>query len=200
MSSPPATGRAALFVVATVFALLNLATRASAQETLVEITGGRDLTGHWYKWVVKNRADSPIIYVEFPHYRADMWNIPDHWERETINLQGLPGVTEEAGVFKAWADPPRGIQAGGSAEFEMRINRKEAYRGTGTVVVRFADGGEAKVAGVDLPCPPSFLENHGMPIVMAALLLILVGYKAIKHRYARAERQPGSERAQENDK
>jgi hypothetical protein len=159
---------------------------AAAGEALkhrVEITGGRDETGQFYRWVVRNLSDSPIVFVEFPHYRADTFFAPEEWRKEFINRVGDPNATGPGGVCRASTDDPRvAITRGRAAEFGMRLARGGANRGRGTVVVRFLDGAEVKLAGVELPGPPSIVDRLAVPGGLAVILLILWAMQRLRSR------------------
>lgn len=173
----------ALLVGALWLALAGAATAQSPAGGRVQISGGRDASGQNYAWTIRNDGDAAIRFVEFPHFRADLWNAPEGWQTEAVNLQGAPGTKGESGVLRAWTDDPRlMIQPGRSAEFSLRVNRQEAYRGTGSVLLRFADGGELRVAGVDVPCPPTFLDQYGMPLGLAAILLVYVASRVSRRK------------------
>jgi len=180
---PPARAtRLAILSASALWLLAGAEYAAHAGDARLEITGGRDSTGQWYNWTVHNLSDSPITYVEFPHYHADTWTVPENWQTDTVNLQGL-GVRKESGLLKAWTDDPRlSISPGESAKFTARINRRGALRGTGAAVVRFADGTEVRVGGVDVPCSPSILERVGMPFGLGALLLLYLAFRFAKRR------------------
>jgi len=151
-----------------------------AQGVCVEITGGRDVTGQWYNWVVHNHCDSAITYVEFPHYRVDVWLAPEDWQIKVVT-HGDARRSKERPALKAWTDDPAlSIQPGDSAKFTARIRRGGAYAGTGTVTIRFADGSELRVDDVDVPCLPPLFERVGMPLALALLLGLFLVYRRAK--------------------
>ena len=58
-----------------------VASPAAAQENLVVIEGEPDESGHNYQWTVTNQHDSPIVEIEFPHFRADLFTAPEGWRQ-----------------------------------------------------------------------------------------------------------------------
>jgi len=151
---------------------------ALADEPLVEITGGADVTRHNYAWTVTNRHSSPIVYVEFPHYRADGFTAPDGWTTGKSTFLVNVGVPDRPGVCIAEAPSPfAGISRGRSAKFTMRITAAGAEVGKGSVKVRFADGTEAVIEGVELPRPRSKLAKYLGPL---ALFLFFAGWIVIR--------------------
>lgn len=160
---------------------------ATADEPRVTITGGRDASGQSYIWTVKNDGESPIVRVQFPHYRGDAFEAPPDWKHDCKNLQGRPDTAGDRGYCAGYVDSPRmGLQPGRSATFGMRTQRNAAYRGSGTALVTLADGRLIQVAGVDVPSPPSFLERFGMPIGLGAVLLVFLTVQLHRRRKARA--------------
>lgn len=172
---------------------------AQAQTDLVEITGGADETLHNYLWVVTNRHSSPIVEIEFPHFRADLFLDPDHlkggdadrWEQETKNLVNV-GVPDEPGYCIARVRPPYlGILSGRSEDFGMRVAPARAYKGRGTVKVTFADGKVVTVPGVELPEPPQSSEQYAALIGAGVLFaLVVVAHQWRKRKSPRAAREP----------
>lgn len=154
-----------------------------APQHRVEITGGRDESGQFYRWVVRNLSDSPIVFVEFPHYRADTFFAPEEWRKEITNRMGDPKATGPSGVCRASTDDPRaGITRGRSAEFGIRLARGGADYGKGTVVVRFLDGVEVKLTDVETPRPPSLVDRLAVPGGLAVILLIILAMQRLRGR------------------
>ncbi len=145
-------------------------------QAVVTIRGGVDATGHHYTWTIQTRDPSPIVYVEIPHYRADLFTPPQGWTR----LDPTPDI--EAAV----ADSVKyGIKPGRPGVFRMRIRAAGASQGTGTVRVRFADGTEAAIGGVTLPQPPSD-KNVGL-IGLAALFAVWVAVRIYRRKRGNTE-------------
>ncbi len=164
--------------------LLALGPSAAAQDPApVHIRGGADGSGHNYEWVVENRGDQPVVWIEFPHFRADTFIPPTGWEFECTHLSRVGSGRPRPGVCRAWVESPAmGIAPGGSARFRMRIARAGALRRYGTVRVRLADGTEVSVGGVELPAAPSVGERYVLLIGLALLLGVIgwVGYRSQK--------------------
>lgn len=164
---------------------------ATAGDKLVTIDGGADQSRHNYEWFVTNHHSSPIVYVEFPHYRADAFTVPPLWKAETTYLVNV-GVPDKPGVCIARPEPPNtGISKGGSLRFEMRITAKGAAVGRGRVKIRFADGKETVIEGVILPEPPPS-DFKLLPLVGAAL--IFGGWVVIRALRDRRRKQQTPER------
>lgn len=142
---------------------------AAIGEELVTIKGGADPTCQNYEWEITNRHDSPIVKVEFPHYRADMFTAPAGWESKCTYLVNV-GVPDRPGVCTAWPKPPNpGIPKGSSRRFTMRVCADRPPVGSGTVTVYFADGTEVRVPNVTLPEAPA-PEAKYIPLVGCGLL------------------------------
>jgi hypothetical protein len=180
--------------VAVLVLLLSLGastTRSPGQDAPVEISGGRNDDGSFYTWVVHNHSDSPICYVEFPHYHADLWIVPEGWKKEATNLAGVPGPKAAESVARTWKeDPELGIPPGGSARFRLRTGRREIYRGRGTVTVRLANGTELKIKDVEVPSAPSRLDLAAAPIALGVLFVAFVIFHTARRKRA-ARRNAG---------
>jgi len=154
---------------------LALATPGSADQPLVAITGGvQEDNRQFFVWTVTNRHTAPIVFVEFPHYRADSLNAPAGWSQEWKNRAMLGGKDAPGWVRATVADALQGIRPGGSATFELRLARGDTLTRRGNVTVRFADGTQFVVAGVQVPAAPSFLERYVMVFGLAAIFIIAV--------------------------
>lgn len=159
----------------------------------VTITGGADATGQNYEWRVRNNSNSRIVEVVFPHYHADMFIVPDPevWKRECTNLS-VAGAKNagEPGTCRAWVtNKQRGIAPGFDAVFRMRIARVGAQHRPGQVIVRFADGTQTTVSGVEVPSRPTFGERYVMAIGMGLVFLLIV-WSQMRRRRAGAEPAP----------
>lgn len=162
--------------LALVLPLLLLGRAAGAQAPKVTISGGADATAQWYAWTVTNHHSSPIVYVRFPHYHADAFSAPAGWKKECTYLVNV-GVADRAGVCVASVEAAgAGIASGRSAEFGMRISRAGARRRPGRVTVRFADGTQAVVGGVELPTaattPERLYALIGFGLVLGIVVLV----------------------------
>jgi hypothetical protein len=160
-------------------ALLLMAPTASAtadDNALVTITGGAEDSRHHYSWVVTNRHTAPIVRIEFPHYKAYLFFVPDGWSTETTALVHI-GVKDAPGVCTAKVDSSaEGIAPGESATFRMQVGDLRAKPLAGSVRVKFADGREASISGVELPTRGSKTEKYvpliGLGLIFATWVLI----------------------------
>ncbi|MHC4065377.1 MAG: hypothetical protein ACYSUI_12905 [Planctomycetota bacterium] len=188
-ASPPDWRRLACRIVAlAVGACCVLAAVAAAadDEPRVRIDGGADTWGN-YEWTVTNNYRSPIVYVEFPHYRADGFSAPPGWSTKCRHLVGA--ATDEQGppmCSASAAAPDLGISRGGSATFQMRIAPSGAHRGSGQVTIRFAGGETATVAGVQLPGPEPAAEKYARLIGFGVLFVVFLIARAIWVRRRRS--------------
>jgi hypothetical protein len=159
-----------------------VAPRTAAQQPKVTITGGADTTGQNYHWTVTNHYGSPIVYIQFPHYLADTFHAPDGWKKECINLIHV-GASKKPGTCTASVDSPgKGIAPGRSAEFGMRLARGGGHhRRPGQVTVRFADGTETTVGGVELPTASTTSERL-YALIGFALVFAIVVYVQVRRR------------------
>ena len=150
----------------------------------VTISGGASDVDHSYTWTISHEHTSPIIYVEFPHYRASLFFAPEGWTTESTFLVNV-GVKDKPGVCRAWAAlPTSGITAGGAASFKMQVSRKGTVPRTGTVLVRFADGTEVNVPGVELPFRESFSDKYMSLYGLGVVFLLWVVIRAMRTRKA----------------
>ncbi len=166
---------------------------ARGQSPDVVIRGGADASGHNYQWIVENRSGQPIVWIEFPHFRADTFTPPRGWKFECTHLARLGAGRPEPGVCRAWVETPTmGIVPGSSARFYMRVARAGALRRFGRVRVRLADGTELSVAGVELPTAPSVGERY---VLLAGLAVLpgVVGWVGYRSQKKRARRREGTE-------
>ena len=156
---------------------------AMAEDDPVRIVGGPDITGHNYEWKVYNNSPSPIVYIEFPHWHADLFYGQTGWSIKGTTYLVHVGVPDLAGVCKATAESPANyIRPGGSAIFTMRISPKGADRGKGQVKVRFADGSERIIDGVELPRQPPQEYKFATLIALAVLFVGFVIFKTLRQR------------------
>ena len=164
----------------------------------VTIKGGaRPDNTQFYNWEVTNHHDSPIVYIEFPQYHGDLFNPPTGWSQDWKNQRKVGGGDDAPGWVRTSAgDQAGGIAQGRSAAFELRISREGALPRMGVVTVRFADGNETLVAGVELPSAKSFLEQNIMAIALAAIFLVAL----LIHSKRRRATAQGSNEASDSDR
>jgi hypothetical protein len=177
--------RTVLTVAATV-ALTATVPSAMAGDADVIITGGADETQHSYNWQVTNRSNARIIRIEFPQYGADLFETPDTWGQGTqkeMNLVNVGWNYKEPGVCWAEPIPPyAGLAPGATAKFGMRIAGMGAMKSTGTVRIKFDDGTEGTVAGVELPQMPTRPSVYLGPLGMGALLFVFIFVREYRRR------------------
>lgn len=158
---------------------------ASQPDGAVRIEGGTaDSSGQNYAWKIQNGTSKPIVFVRFPHFWADTFVAPKGWTMNCTNLQQI-GSKSIPGICEATAPPDGAIPPGGSAAFEMRLaNKSPALRRRGTVGVRFADGTETTVSGVELPTQASFLERNIQGLAMVGIVAIVLAIAVIRKQRA----------------
>jgi hypothetical protein len=190
----PGTTPAMTPVTAILFLLLGLLgpTGASAGEPPVTISGGMDPDGT-YRWVVTNRDASPVVSVEFPHYRGDLFQTPPGWKQKCTFLVNV-GVPNLPGTCRAWVESPfLGISKGGKAAFELRVRQQEAREGRGTVTVGLADGTTLAVRNVQLPEEPNLLDRFGMlicSVILGGILVIITVRRRRREQHALESKEP----------
>ena len=170
-----------------------LAVAGRAETPRVVIEGGADATGHTYNWVVTNSHTSAVTYIEFPHYRANLFFAPDAWITESTSLVNV-GVKDSPGVctaeVKSAAD---GIAPGRSAKFTMQVAAAGAKRGRGEVLARFADGSSIRVAGVELPVRESVGDRYIPLMGMGTVVVVLLAVRAARGRRRAAHQASAGE-------
>ncbi|MEK7732337.1 MAG: hypothetical protein AAB363_10825 [Planctomycetota bacterium] len=172
--------------VAAGFCVALIGPASALADSAVSITGGADASGHTYTWQVANGGASPIVEVRFPHYRAGLFFPPPGWSNDCTALVHV-GAKDEPGVCTARSPAPAdGIAPGRSAPFSMQIAADGAKRGRGEVVVRFADGSETRIAGVELPQQEGLGDKYVSLIALGAVFIIFVAVQAVRKRRRRA--------------
>jgi hypothetical protein len=159
-------------IVVGAWVLGTTASLVGAEPPKATIAGGADETGHEYRWTLTNRCKSPIVYVEFPHYHADVFSVPPGWTQRTTYLVNV-GVEDRPGICAATAPSGDGIGPGQSGDFSMRITASGANVGKGNVKVRFDDGTETVVADVTLP-QPNPTDVKFLPLIGLAVIFVVV--------------------------
>jgi len=163
--------------------------QASEDEDSVRITGGTVDTGNHYSWTVTNTRESPIVHIEFPHYRATLFFAPEGWSTTSTNLVEI-GAKDAPGVCTAEADSPAaGIQRGESAQFRMQVGDARAKPRPGTVRIRFGDGEELSIDGVEVPLPETVGDKYMTLIGLSAIFLIWMLIAGLRRR-SKSNKQP----------
>lgn len=177
-------GAALTMAAAATFGLVTQSAHATQGD--VVITGGADETQHTYTWQVTNGSNARIVRIEFPQYGADLFETPENWKQGTqkeMNLVNVGWNHKEPGLCWAEPIPPyTGLAPGGTARFGMRIAGMGAMRSLGTVRVKFDDGTEAAVAGVELPHMPNRPSVYLAPLGMGALLFLFIFVREYRRR------------------
>lgn len=146
------------------------------------MTGGADPSGHEYAWKLTNEGASSIVEVRIPHYRANLFFPPDGWESSCTGLVAV-GAKNEPGLCTVKpASGKEGLTPGRSVELRMQIAAAGAKRRAGSVVVRFADGAEFSVAGVELPTRESSGDRYVAPTGLGLIIMILAFRNARRKR------------------
>jgi hypothetical protein len=173
--------------------LLASAPDLKAEAGPVKILSEVDPTGTEYTYKVTNAYTEPIVYIEFPHFKADMFRTPPGWEQECTYLANV-GVKEKPGVcIGRPGQGSMGVLPGHSEAFGLSTTADRPPIGRGTVIVRFADGKEVKVAGVQLPeAPPGGITRHVPLIGVAAIFFGWVLFRTLRGR--RKQQQPQAAR------
>ncbi len=183
---PIAGGSVGLPLVVCLSPLIALSTilAGAGEDATVTVAGGADVSGQVYTWTVTNRYPSPVVGLEFPHYRATLFFAPVTWLTDCTFLVNV-GVEDSPGVCVATAPAPtEGIPPGRSAEFSMQCSAAGARRAMGAVTVRFADGKEIEVAGVELPTREGVGDKYVPLVGLGAIAVILVLVAALRRRSA----------------
>ena len=155
----------------------------------VTISGGASDVDHSYNWTISHEHTSPVVYVEFPHYRASLFFAPEGWTTKSTFLVNV-GVEDRPGVCTAEAgSPASGIAAGAVANFKMQVVRRGTSPGTGAVLVRFADGAEVKVSGAELPVRESLSDKFMALYALGAGFLLWVVIREVRNRKGKASLQ-----------
>lgn len=159
---------------------------APAADPAVTITGGPDESAHNYAWTIQNDHNRPIVYVQFPHFRADLFNPPDGWTGAIIQPTGQASATGKCTAVVN--DQSRGIHPGSSAVFAMRIGpyagNYGARPGEGDVLIRFADGTETTVRAM-VPSRESFLGRHLSLFAFCSIVIVALLVRAARKRRTR---------------
>jgi hypothetical protein len=169
-----------------------LASAAVGQTAKVTISGGPDASGQNYRWTVTNNHSSPIVFLSFPHVRADTFRVESNAGGWTVNQKEIAEDLKRSrpGVCTATAKSARdGVRRGRRVEIFMRLARGDNLRGSGTVTARFADDTEFAVAGVRLPRARSWGERLVTPIGFGLILILIVLARRLRRKPAPAAEQ-----------
>ena len=158
---------------------------AFASDPSAGITGGADTSGHTYTWQVHNGGTSPLLQVRFPHYRAGLFFPPQGWSSDCTALVKV-GAEDEPGICTSRSMAPADrIATGGLLTFAMQIAPAGAKRGPGEVTVRFADGSETRVGGVELPQRERAGDRYLPLFGLGGVFVTFVIARAVRNRSRR---------------
>lgn len=145
----------------------------------VSIRGGADISGQNYAWTVTNDHDSPIIFIEFPQYRAAVEFPPEGWKSELTNPRGVGGRT---GFFRSKVGTAvDGIAPGESATFRLGVSVGGTPRGKGDVLIRFADETETRVRA-EVPIKEAPADRNVSLIGLSLIFAVFLVVRAVKRR------------------
>ena len=146
------------------------------------IEAGPDALGNAYQWTITNGHVSPIVRVEIPHYRANLFFAPKGWTFTCTNLVGI-GAADEPGLCVATAGAASdGIAPGRSAVFGLQLASGSVKRGFGEAVVGFADSSTHKISGVLVPVPETLRDRYIPLIGLGTILAVFVIYQVARGR------------------
>lgn len=169
-------------------AMLLLAAEATASME-VTITGGADITGQTYTWVVTNGSASPVVAVRIPQYRGSWHRVPDGWSGEVEHPRGEAGL---AGTFIATADnQSAGIMTGASAEFQLGIVAEGTPQGFEEVEIEFADGTVALVRA-EVPIKEPVTDRNISLLGLGGIFILYLLVRAFKRREQPSDGSPAS--------
>ncbi len=155
---------------------------ALASTSPVSVEGGPEGLGNAYQWTIGNHQFSPIIRIEVPHYRATLFFAPKGWTSACTNMVNV-GAKDLPGICTATANSPgEGIAQGRSASFSMQIASGAVKRGSGKVIVGFADATTQEIGGVLVPVPETRGDRYIPLIGLGAILLGFFILQAIRRR------------------
>jgi hypothetical protein len=156
--------------------------RALADGPKVAIEGGPDLSAQNYEWVVTNQAQAAISQIEFPHYGATLFFVPDGWKFECSNLVNV-GAGTKPGVCRATAARPgAAIAPGDSRSFRMQCAARSSVPGRAAVAVHFADGARIDVPGVSVPQKEPISDRYLPVIGLGLIAAIFLLFRAMARR------------------
>ncbi len=165
-------------------AVMSAAPRAAADEVRAVITAVVDETGQNYGWTVTNRYYSPIVSIEFAHYKGHLLFAPEGWSVDCTNLFRI-GWQDETGVCRATCDSPAaGIVGQRSEVFKMHVGDRGVAPGPGNFLVRFVSGESYTVTGVPLPARYEVEGKYASLLGLGSIFLLWLIYRWLSRRRA----------------
>lgn len=175
----PAGAASARTVWGSVMLAAAVSTAASA-EPVVTVSGGSDISGQNYEWTITHEYEAPLVYVAIPHFRGDLFYGPAGWRTEVVNKNSLdfqPGT-----CIAETEEPSRGLVRGQAGTFRLRLNSAGAPEGEGDIVVRFADGVEARVTAAVPVKQTSPIEPYATPAALGGMFALYLLVRLVLRR------------------
>lgn len=157
---------------------------ASADDARAVIAAVVDKLGQRYEWTVTNHHNSPIVSIEFTHYKGHLLFAPDGWSGNCTNLfRG--GWKNETGECRVECDAATtGIAAWRSKVFRLHVGDRGVSPGPGDFVVRFASGETYTVTGVPVPVLFVGEGQYTSVIGVGSIVLLWLAYRWLRRRRA----------------
>lgn len=163
-----------------------------AQPPKVTITGGADQAGTRYKWTVTNHYSSPIVYIEFPHYRANLFFVPDGWFTDESTNLVTAGEAIKPGICVARSPSEEsGITYQQEGIFRIQLSDGKVKRQQGQVALQFADGKAVFIHGVELPHRESLGDRYISLIGLFLIFILFLTVQLIKYYSSRKQTKEG---------
>jgi hypothetical protein len=143
---------------------------------------------------MRNEHSSPIVSLEIPYDRVLMFFAPEGWQTDCGRGAGAVRERRAGTCVAVAASPASGIAHGTAAEFRMRLSGSGAKRARGSVLIRFADGDEVQVDGVELPQRETIGDKYVSLFALGAIFATWVVVRAVRRRRSSdgREHQPPS--------
>lgn len=182
--------RGAACLMAAYFDAFGSVTTAQVPET-VDIQGGAQPdNSHAYNYVVTNHASSPVVAVDLPHFRGDVFRVPEDWTFEAT--ERFTSLNTGPGRFLAKVSNDRAaIAKRGQATFSVRISHLGAAQGRGEAVVLLKDGRRLTIP-VECAVQESLIGRYRSLVGMgtAFVLFVLFGLWRSRRKPATTPRTP----------
>lgn len=143
------------------------------------ISGGADISQHQYTFRITHQHAQPLVYVEIPHFRADLFTVPDGWLKQLTNQNSFD---DQLGKCTAEPGPGNpGLRRGESLEVSLRVCPTGAPVGKGEILLRFLDGAQYLIAA-ELPVRETTLHRQLPLIGGGSIFVILLAARAFRRR------------------
>ena len=155
---------------------------ASADDARAAIAAVVDKLGQRYEWTVTNHHDSPIVAIEFTHYKAHLLFAPDGWSGDCTN-PFREGWKNDTGECRITCDAAtNGIAVTRSMIFKLHVGDRGVSPGPGDFVVRFASGETYTVTGVPVPVIFVGEGQYSSLIGVGSIALLWLAYRWLRRR------------------